>query len=83
MLFLPVMLVFIVLAWFLVFFREFALAAILKVEGGFAWGLDYFEAWWEGVRMSILLVVGVLCAGFFVFSAIVGFLAHKREVKDG
>lgn len=45
--------------------------------------IDYYEAWWDGVRMPILLVVGVLCAGFFVFSAIVGFLAHKKEVKDG
>ena len=71
-----------VISCFLIF-RGFALAAVWLVEGGWYRFIDGYELFWSKVCEPILLVVGVLCAGFFVFSAIVGFLAHKREVKDG
>ena len=71
-----------IISCFLIF-RGFALATVWFVEGGWYRMIDGYELMWDKVRMPILLVVGVLCAGFFVFSAIVGFLAHKREVKDG
>lgn len=71
-----------VISYFLIF-RGFALATVWFVEGGWYRFIDGYELFWSKVREPILLVVGVLCAGFFVFSAIVGFLAYKREVKDG
>ena len=71
-----------VISCFLIF-RGFALAVVWWVEGGLNWVLTHYETWWEGVRMPILLGVGILCAGFFVFSVIMGFLAHKREVNRG
>ena len=83
MLFLPVMfLIFAIIGYFLVL-RGFSMAIVWLVEGGWYRFINGYELLWDKVRMPILLVVGVLCAGFFVFSAIVGFLAHKREVKDG
>ena len=71
-----------IISCFLIF-RGFALAAVWLMEDGWYRFFDGYELFWSKVREPILLVVGALCAGFFVFSAIVWFLAHKKEVKDG
>lgn len=39
-----------------------------------------YEAWWETVRMPILLGVGIMIA-FFVLSMVIGFVANCRERK--
>ena len=64
-------------------YRGLNIVAVWLVEGGLDRALIRYELFWDEVRMPILLVVGILCAGFFVFSAIVGFLARKRGVRNG
>ena len=84
MLFLPVMfLIFSVLAWWLIT-RGFSRAVFWIVESGCWYSFwNGYELWWEGVSQPILLAVGILCLSFFVFSAIMGFLAHQRKVRSG
>jgi len=54
--------------------RFFSWAIIWLVEGGWYLWIDRYEAWWEGVRMPILLVVGVLSLGFLVVNLVAGMI---------
>lgn len=70
-------LIFSVIAWFLIA-KGFSLALVWLVEGGWYRAIDRYESWWEGVRMPILLVVGVLGLGFFVASVVVGMIRSRE-----
>lgn len=70
------------LMWFMMV-KGFSLAAVWFCEGGWYRFINAYETRWEGMRIPILLVVGILYAVFFVVSVIVGFLARKREVRSG
>ena len=83
MIFLPTMFLALAIIGYFLVLRGFSMTVVWLVEGGWYQLINNYEAWWEGVRMPILLIVGALCARFFVFSAIVGFLAHQREVRNG
>ena len=73
--FLPVLLVSIGL-WVLLG-RFFAGVIVWLVEGGWYLWVDRYEAWWEGVRMPILLSVGGVCLVFLV-SVVMGMIRSRE-----
>ena len=83
MIFLPAMFLALAIIGYFLVLRVFSMATVWLMEDGWYRFIDGYELMWDKVRMPTLLIVGVLCAGFFVFSAIMGFLAHQREVRNG
>ena len=66
--FLPVLLV--SLGLWVLLGRFFARVIVWLVEGGWYLWIDRYEAWWEGVRMPVLLSVGVLILAYLILSGL-------------
>lgn len=66
--FLPVLLV--SLGLWVLLGRFFAGVIVWLVEGGWYLWIDRYEAWWEGVRMPVLLSVGVLILAYLILSGL-------------
>ncbi len=74
------LLIFSAISWFLIV-KGFNLAIIWLVEGGFYRFMNNWDVLADKIYPGIALAVGVAIAGFFVFSVILGWWGHRREVK--
>ena len=74
--FLPVLLI--SLGLWVLLGRFFAGVIVWLAEGGWCLWIDRYETWWEGVRMPVLLIVGVFSLIFLVVSVVAGMIRSRE-----
>ena len=65
--------------WYMII-KGFSAMAVWFCDGGWYRFIDGYEAVWDKIREPVLYAVGIMIA-FFVFYAVIGFVADWRERK--